>query len=162
MRFLCVMGVAAAIVSGSVVCPKAADYLEGEFAKSRAYSAGVMTDGGRILWMAGQTATKDENGNDISGKFDAQVRTIFSLMDKTLRKAGGSLANVVNITVFINDPRNGERMANLRREVFPDGKFPGSTMITVSNFAQLGMLVEIEGVAVIGDRCSNSNPCLPR
>jgi 2-iminobutanoate/2-iminopropanoate deaminase len=162
MRVLCAIGIAATMLGGSVVCPKAADYLEAEFPKSRAYSAGVMTEGGRILWMAGQTALKDENGKDISGQFDAQVRTIFREMDKTLKKAGGSLADVVTITVFINDPRNGDRMATLRREAFAEGKWPGSTMITVSNFAQPGMLVEIEGVAVIGDRCSDSNRCLPR
>jgi 2-iminobutanoate/2-iminopropanoate deaminase len=121
-----------------------------------------MTEGGRIFWMAGQTATKDENGNDISGKFEAQARTIFKQMDQTLKKAGGTLADLVNITVFLNDPRNGEHMATLRRELFAAGKYPGSTMITVSNFAQPGMLIEIEGVAVIGDKCSSGNPCLPR
>ena len=162
MKFLCGVGVVAAMLSSSAVCTRAADYVEGEFAKSRAYSAGVMTEGGRVLWMAGQTALKDENGNDLTGKFDAQVRAIFKEMDKTLKKSGGSLANVVNVTIFLNDPRYGERMADLRREAFPDGKWPGSTMITVSNFAQPGMLVEIAGIAVIGDRCSNSNPCLPR
>jgi 2-iminobutanoate/2-iminopropanoate deaminase len=162
MRLLFGVGIVAMILGGSVMGGRTADYLEEDFPKSRAYSAGVMTEGGRILWMAGQTATKDENGADISGKFDAQVRTIFSHMDKTLKRAGGGLANVVNITVFINDPRNGERMAELRREAFPEGKYPGSTMITVSNFAQVGMLVEIQGFAVIGDRCSDSSPCLPR
>jgi hypothetical protein len=34
--------------------------------------------------------------------------------------------------------RNGEHMATLRRELFAEGKYPGSTMITVSNFAQPG------------------------
>ena len=46
------------------------DYLEKSDAqKSRAYSPAVVTDGGRIVWMAGQTATADADGNDISGNF---------------------------------------------------------------------------------------------
>ncbi len=71
----------------------AAEYMEKtDFQKSRAFSPGVITEGGRIVWLAGQTATRDEQGNDISGNFEAQANTIFSLMDKTLQKAGGSLA----------------------------------------------------------------------
>jgi 2-iminobutanoate/2-iminopropanoate deaminase len=128
-----------------------AEYLEAtEQQKARAYSPAVITEGGRIVWLAGQTATRDEQGNDISGNFDAQVHTIFSLLDKTLRRAGGSLANMVTMTVFINDPRHGDRFVALRAGYFPDGRFPASALITVSNFARPGMLIEIQGVAVIG------------
>ena len=101
-------------------------------------------------WLAGQTATKDEQGNDISGNFEAQVRTIFSLIDKTLKRVGGSLANMVTMTVFINDPRHGDKFVEMRGGFFPDGNFPASALITVSHFARPGMLIEIQGVAVIG------------
>ena len=115
-----------------------------------ASSPAVITQGGRIVWLAGQTATRDEAGNDISGNFEAQVKTIFSLIDKTLKRAGGSLANMVTMTVFINDPRHGDRFVEMRKSYFPDGNFPASALITVSNFARPGMLIEIQGVAVIG------------
>ncbi len=126
-------------------------YMEkSDFQKSRAFSPGVITQGGRIVWLAGQTATRDEAGNDISGNFDAQVRTIFNLLDKTLKAAGGSLANMVTMTVFINDPRLGDRFIEMRTKMFPDGNFPASALITVSHFARPGMLIEIQGVGVIG------------
>jgi enamine deaminase RidA (YjgF/YER057c/UK114 family) len=126
-------------------------YLEpNEFQRSRAFSPAVITEGGRIVWLAGQTATRDESGTDISGQFDAQVRTIFSLIDKTLQRAGGRLADLVTMTVFINDPRLGDRFIELRKEAFPDGRYPASALITVSHFARPGMLIEIQGVAVIG------------
>ncbi|HXF89635.1 MAG TPA: RidA family protein [Xanthobacteraceae bacterium] len=126
-------------------------YMEkSEFQKSRAFSPAVITEGGKIVWLAGQTATRDEAGNDISGNFEAQVRTIFGLLDRTIRKAGGSLANMVTMTVFINDPRHGDRFVELRKEYFPDGNYPASALITVSHFARPGMLIEIQGVAVIG------------
>ena len=77
-------------------------YLEkNEFQRSRAYSPAVITEGGRIVWLAGQTATRDEQGNDISGNFEAQVRAIFAAIHKTLQRAGGSLADMVTMTVFI-------------------------------------------------------------
>jgi 2-iminobutanoate/2-iminopropanoate deaminase len=125
-------------------------YLEpNERQKARAYSPAVVTEGGRIAWLAGQTATTDANGKDISGHFEAQTRRVFALMDETLRRAGGTLADLVTMTVFIEDPRHGDRFVELRREFFPDGKFPGSALITVSNFARPGIEIEIQGIAVI-------------
>ena len=136
----------------------AADYLDKtEFQKSRAFSPAVVTDGGRVVWMAGQTATMDADGKDISGNFEAQARRVFALMDQTLRRTGGTLANLVTMTVFIKDPRYGDRFVQIRREMFPDGNVPGSALITVSNFARPGMEIEIQGIAVIGDKCTNGS-----
>lgn len=134
------------------------DYLEPSDAqKSRAYSPAVVTDGGRIVWMAGQTATADADGKDISGNFEAQTRRVFALMDQTLKRAGGTLANLVTMTVFIKDPRYGDRFVQIRRELFPDGNYPASALITVTNFARPGMEIEIQGIAVIGDTRTNGS-----
>ena len=129
-----------------------AQYLEGDaYQKSRAFSPAVITRGGRVIWLAGQTATQDLNGKSLLGDFQGQARTIFALMDRTLKRDGASLKNLVTMTVFINDPRNGDQLVKLRQEFFPDGKFPASTLITVSDFAQPGMLIEIQGVAVVSE-----------
>ena len=40
---------------------------------ARAYSPAVVTEGGRIVWLAGQIATVDGDGRDISGDFEAQT-----------------------------------------------------------------------------------------
>ena len=127
-------------------------YLEGNaFEKGRAFSPAVITRGGRIMWLAGQTTTEDLNGKPLLGDFQGQARTVFALMDRTLKRSGESLRNLVTMTVFINDPRYGDQFVKMRHEMFPDGKFPASALITVSDFAQPGMLIEIQGVAVIGE-----------
>ena len=118
--------------------------------KARAYSPAVITEGGRIVWLAGQTAVADANGKDISGDFEAQTRRVFALIDETMRRAGGTLADLVTMTVFIKEPRHGDRFVEIRKEYFPDGKFPGSALITVSNFARPGMEIEIQAIAVVG------------
>jgi len=126
------------------------EYLEGtDFQNSRAFSPAVITQGGKTVWLAGQTATVDESGKDIAGHFEAQTRAIFASIDKTLRRAGGTLANLVTMTVFINDPRHGDAFVKIRSEIFADGKFPASALITVSHFARPGMLLEIQAVAVV-------------
>lgn len=127
-------------------------YLEGDaYQKARGFSPAVITTGGRTIWLAGQTATEDLSGKSLQGDFQGQARTIFALMDRTLKRNGASLQNLVTMTVFINDPRNGDQLVKLRHEFFAEGKFPASTLITVSGFAQPGMLIEIQGVAVVGE-----------
>ncbi len=77
---------------------------------------------------------------------------MFALMDQTLRRVGGTLANLVTMTVFVKEARYGDRFVEIRTQKFPDGRYPGSALITVTNFARPGMEIEIQGIAVIGDR----------
>jgi enamine deaminase RidA (YjgF/YER057c/UK114 family) len=158
-RLFCIL----ALITGFASQALSAEYLEGSARqKSRAYSPAVVTEGGRTVWLAGQLALADAEGHSLAGNFEGQVREIFRQFDLTLKRAGGKLSDMVTMTVFINDPRNGDRFVEMRRDYFPDGHFPGSALITVSNFAVPGVLLEIQGVAVIGDKCSNASPCSPR
>ena len=130
--------------------PAKIEHIQGtEQQRSRAFSPAVITEGGRIVWLAGKTTTTDVNGKDISGKFEEQARTVFELLGRTLERAGGSLANMVTMTVFIDDPRNGDLFVEIRRDFFRDGKYPASALLTISNFARPGIMIEIQGVAVI-------------
>jgi 2-iminobutanoate/2-iminopropanoate deaminase len=138
----------------------AAEYMEKTpFQLSRAFSPGVITEGGKVVWVAGQTATRDSAGNDISGNFEAQVKQVFSQIDTVMKRAGGSLANIVQMTVFIKEPRYGDRFVELRKDMFQNGNYPGSALITVSNFARPGIEIEIQSVGVVADRCSHDSPC---
>jgi 2-iminobutanoate/2-iminopropanoate deaminase len=147
---LIVAGAALQLSRGQTVRNLTVQYMEGTpQQKQRAFSPAVITQGGKTVWLAGQTAIEDLNHKPIAGDFDAQTRTDFALLDQTLKRAGGSLRNMVSMTVFINDPRNGDRFIELRHQMFPDGKYPASALITVSNFARPGIVIEIQGVAVI-------------
>jgi enamine deaminase RidA (YjgF/YER057c/UK114 family) len=117
----------------------------------RSYSPAVIVRGGRTVYLAGQTALADADGTSLAGNFAGQARRIFTLLDATLQRAGGTLHHMVTMTVFISDPRDGDAFVELRKEFFPAGKFPCSALITVSNFARPGMLIEIQGIAVIPD-----------
>jgi 2-iminobutanoate/2-iminopropanoate deaminase len=123
-------------------------YIKREATQARAFSPAVITQGGRIVWLAGQTVIADANGKSLAGDFDGQVREIFSRLGKTLEEAGGKLADLVTMTVFITDTRYGDRLTELRREIFGDN-FPGSALVTVTGLARPGMVVEVQGIAVI-------------
>ena len=120
-------------------------YLKREPAQARAYSQAVITEGGRIIWLAGQTAGVEE----AAGDFDGQVREVFSRLARTIEEAGGSLRDMVTMTVFITDARFGDRFTQLRKEIFGDD-LPASALITVAGLARPELLVEVQGVAVVG------------
>jgi 2-iminobutanoate/2-iminopropanoate deaminase len=127
------------------------DYLKGDRPQQRGYSQAVITEGGRIVWLAGQTATLDDNGKSLAGDLEGQVRQLFRNLDRTLQQAGGKLSDMVQMTVFITDVRYGDRLTQIRREVFGDN-FPGSALITITALAAPDAKVEIQGYAVIGGK----------
>jgi 2-iminobutanoate/2-iminopropanoate deaminase len=124
-------------------------FIKRDQAQARAYSPAVITSGGRIVWLAGQTAGEDASGRSLAGDFDGQVKEIFARLGRTLEAAGGSLKSMVTMTVFITDARLGTRLTELRREIFGDD-FPASALITVTALARPELLIEIQGIAVIG------------
>src|SRR5215208_2501958 len=124
-------------------------YLKREAAQARGYSQAVVTEGGRVIWLAGQVAVEDSAGRSLAGDFDGQVREVFARLGRTLEAAGAKLSDMVTMTVFITDARFGDRFTELRREIFGDN-FPASALITIAALARPEMLVEIQGVAVAG------------
>ncbi len=137
------------------------EYYEGTWQKERAYSPAVVTSGGRIAWLAGDGGI-EEADEELSGQsvelermqfatdFDTQVHNTFKRIRATLAKVGGKLEDIVTMTVFIKDGRDGQRFVEIRKEYFPQ-RAPGSALITVTGFAVPEMLVEVQAIAVVGD-----------
>jgi enamine deaminase RidA (YjgF/YER057c/UK114 family) len=146
------IGIAAVTLScGLSTTLHAQQYVKGERPQQRGYSLAVITEGGKTVWLGGQIAVVDDAGRSLAGDFDGQVRQVFKLIDGTLKKAGGKLSDMVQMTVFITDVRNGDRLTEIRREIFGDN-FPGSALITITALANPDAKVEIQGYAVIGSK----------
>ena len=126
------------------------EYFKGTWQENRSFSPAVVTTGGRQIWLAGVGMWQDEDGNNLDGDFEAQVHATFRQIERNLAMAGGKLSDIVTMTVFIKDVRNGDKLTELRKQYFPNG-FPGSALITVSGFARPEMMVEIQAVAVSND-----------
>ncbi len=127
------------------------NYIKTDRAQQRGYSAAVITEGGRIVWLAGQTATADDAGKSLASDFEGQTRQVFKMLNATLEKAGSKLADMVQMTVFVTDVRYGDRFTQIRREIFGDD-FPGSALITITALANPDAKIEIQGFAVIGSK----------
>ena len=143
--------VAIGIVAAMLICGSTAharDFIKGERPQQRGYSSAVITEGGTTVWLAGQLAIVDDTGKSLAGNFEGQVRQIFKGLAAVLEKAGGKLSDMVQMTVFITDVRNGDRFTEIRREILGDN-FPGSALITVTALAVPEAKIEIQGYAVI-------------
>ena len=68
--------------------------------QQRGFSRAVTTDGGKVIWLGGQTATQPPVAD-----FDAQVRNVFASLDKTLKAQGGSLKDMVHDRVHYGRPQ---------------------------------------------------------
>jgi 2-iminobutanoate/2-iminopropanoate deaminase len=145
-----VIGLTAALLL-AVPAADAKDFIKGERPQQRGYSLAVITEGGKTVWLAGQTATIDDTGKSLAGDFEGQARQIFRLLGATLEKAGGKLSDMVQMTVFITDVRYGDRFTQIRREILGDN-FPGSALITITALANPDAKIEIQGYAVIGSK----------
>jgi enamine deaminase RidA (YjgF/YER057c/UK114 family) len=78
-----------------------------------------------------------------------QAREIFRKIKALLEAAGGKMADVVKVTIFVTDIRNNTKVWKARAEVF-SGNFPASTLVQVAALAAPEILVEIEAVAHLG------------
>ncbi len=113
------------------------EYFKGTAEDDRSYSPAVKVTGGATIFLAGVGATTDETGKSLAGDFEGQVRATFERIRSTLAKAGGTLDDIVTMTVFIKDMQYGTRFTQIRREYFKEG-FPCSALIGIDSLAQGG------------------------
>jgi 2-iminobutanoate/2-iminopropanoate deaminase len=125
-------------------------FVRGTWQQTRAFSPAVVTEAaGRMIFIAGHTGQIDDAGKSLAADFDAQFRQTFRNIERTLAEAGGTLRDMVTMTVFLSDARYTSRMTELRGELF--GKdFPASAAITAQGFAQPEVMIEVQGIAVTG------------
>jgi enamine deaminase RidA (YjgF/YER057c/UK114 family) len=96
---------------------------------------------GGVAYLAGMTARGD--GDEYS-----QAKAIFAKIRHLVEAAGGSMADIVKVTIFVTDISQREKVWQARREFFT-GNFPASTLVQVAALADPSIKVEIEAVAHI-------------
>ncbi len=98
---------------------------------------------GSRIYLTGTTAT-DENGN-IAGENDAYKQTVQSIrnIERALKQAGATLANVVRTRMFVTDISRWKEYGQAHREFFGNIR-PCATMVEVRALIDPSMLIEIE------------------
>lgn len=121
-------------------------------AQPRGFSHGVITTGGRTLWLGGQDASDAQGRIVAPGDLIAQLEQALRNIHAVVQEAGGQMTDIVKLTIFVRD-RDAYR-AQLRelgvvwRTHFGD-YYPALALFEVTGFFQEDALIELEGVAVI-------------
>lgn len=118
-----------------------------EDATSFGYSQCVRT--GPFVHIAGQCGLGPDH-DVVSLEFEPQARTALDRVRYAVEAAGGTLDDIVAMTVFITDTRFGRVFTALRREYFGD-RFPTSALVGVSTLMVPQALIEIQATAIITD-----------
>jgi enamine deaminase RidA (YjgF/YER057c/UK114 family) len=112
---------------------------------------------GRQVHVAGTTATGDDGA--IVGRGDAYAQTVqcFKNVEKALREAGASFADVVRTRMYVTDISRWEDVGRAHGEIFR-GIRPAATMIEVSRLVDPDMLVEVEVEAIVRGGAEGRSP----
>ncbi|MBV9599021.1 MAG: RidA family protein [Chloroflexi bacterium] len=103
---------------------------------------------GDNIWVAGTTAS-DERGELHGGDSPyEQTRYILDKIERALREAGASLADVVRTRVYITRMEDWQEVARAHGEVFGQIR-PANTLVQVAGLVD-GRLVEIEADGLVG------------
>jgi len=108
------------------------------------YSLGWKT--GNPVYLAG--AIGHNTDGSLTPDIRVQTKRSFEQLDAVLKEAGGSLKDIVKMTVFITDMRYREGYGEVRASLFA-GDAPASTLIQCVALAAPGAMIEIEAVAVL-------------
>jgi 2-iminobutanoate/2-iminopropanoate deaminase len=101
----------------------------------------AVSDPGRVVTIAGQTSSD-------AGDVKAQTREVLRKIRVAIESVGGTIDDIVTVTVYITDARFYGDVNETRRAVFGPS-FPPSTLVHVSSLARPGLLVEINATAVV-------------
>ena len=115
------------------------------------FSQAVVASGRRTLYLSGQVAW-DSKRHLVGGtSLEAQANQALQNLQAVVEAAGGTLADVVSVRIYIVDyrPENAVVVGNAFRRFFTDALKPTATWVGVAALAEPGFLIEVEAVAVL-------------
>jgi enamine deaminase RidA (YjgF/YER057c/UK114 family) len=104
---------------------------------------------GDTLYIAGQVAFDEDNNTVGIGDPRRQAEQVWRNIRLAVESAGGTLADVVKITVFLKDVRHAPAEISVREKLFEPGRYPICTLVQVANLGLPDLLMEVDAVAVL-------------
>ena len=141
VRLLGVLGVAIGLVS----TPAAQTIEHIDPAGGFTHVVTVSDRGVKTIYLSGQVGRGDD--------YRMHVESAFSSVVRRLQQAGATVNDVVKMRAFVKNlaPDLYGPLAEVRRQTFPEGSWPASTVAGVQALALDSLLVEVEVVAVVAE-----------
>jgi 2-iminobutanoate/2-iminopropanoate deaminase len=104
---------------------------------------------GTPVFISGQVAIDAAGGLVGAGDIAAQTEQAFQNLRTVVEASGGSMDDIVKLTIFVTDPSSRSAVVAARQRFFAAGAYPASTYQVVSALAVPQLLVEVEAVAML-------------
>jgi len=102
---------------------------------------------GDTVYLSGQIALDPVSGQLVEGGFEAQVHRAFQNMKAVTEAAGGSLADVVKLTLFLTDLAHFPKANEIMQTYFAQ-PYPARSTVGVASLPR-GALFEAEAIMVL-------------
>jgi reactive intermediate/imine deaminase len=100
------------------------------------------------VYLSGQIPLDPATMNLVEGDMEAQVRRVFDNVQAVARAAGGELADVVKLNIFLTDLAHFPLVNQVMAEYFSE-PYPARAAIGVASLPK-GAQVEMDAVMVVG------------
>jgi enamine deaminase RidA (YjgF/YER057c/UK114 family) len=113
------------------------------------FTQAIKVTGGSLVFVSGLVGYEPDM-TIAKGDVVRQAEVAYENLRKVMEAAGGSLADVVKVTIYIGEDfqQRRDELREVRGRYFAD-RFPVSTLIQVAGFASHDYLFELEAVAVL-------------
>ena len=102
----------------------------------------------RMIWVSGQIAFDEQEKFIGKGDIRAQTEQCLKNIQRALQKLGGSMDDVVQVTVFVTDMSGLKDIHDVRLKYFKE-PYPTSTLVEVQGFVNPDALIEINAMALL-------------
>ena len=102
---------------------------------------------GDTVWLSGQIPLDPATGQLVDGDFTAQVEQAFSNLSAVVKAAGGSLDQVVKLTLFLTDLGQFGTVNEIMQRHFR-APYPARSTVGVASLPR-GAQFEVEAVLVL-------------
>ncbi|MDO7539291.1 RidA family protein [Acinetobacter nosocomialis] len=108
------------------------------------YSQAILV--GNTLYLSGQIGL-DPYSMELVDGIEAQIRRVFDNVKAVCEAAGGSLADIAKLNIFLTDLSNFQLVNQIMGEYFAQ-PYPARAALGVASLPK-GALVEMDGIVII-------------
>ncbi len=131
-----------------------------DLARPTGFAHAVVASGGRLVFLAGQTAL-DQSGAIVGSNVVEQFERALGNLLTALRAAGGRPEHLTSLTIYATNlrdyRRHGKEIGSVWRKL-AGPRYPAMAAVGVERLWDEAALVEVQGFAVIGDATPSRAP----
>lgn len=110
---------------------------------------GVIVNGGRLIYLAGQVANNPDGSVAGVGDLGQQAQKVYDNIGHILQASGAAPGSAVKETTWVLDLEAWRQHGTPVRRAFYAGDYPASTLVEIPGLARPEFLVEIEVIAAV-------------